>query len=103
MRTKFVRSLGLSGGTLLLQEAVQSRNTGKTLCAAVVLTLLFASSAAASTNTLEGHVVGQEGEPLGGAAVEIQELELTVLTNESGYFKFENLPPRSVTVEATME
>ncbi len=103
MTTRFFHPFGLSGGALLLRTGEQKRDIGKILCAVVLLTLLVASSSAALESTLEGHVVGQEREPLVGAAVKIQELELTVLTSESGYFKFESLPPRSVTVEVTAE
>jgi outer membrane receptor for ferrienterochelin and colicins len=103
MSSRLVLLIGLLVGARPWQKAMQSRNTGKSLCGAVMLMLLVSWSSTTSATTLEGHVVGQEGEPLVGATVKIQELELTILTNESGYFKFENLPSRSVTVEATAE
>jgi outer membrane receptor for ferrienterochelin and colicins len=71
-----------------------------TLCVPLTLT---ATESTTTTCTLEGQVVGQEGEALPGVEVKILELDVTAKTDESGRFVFEGLKPGKVTVEAMEE
>ena len=61
---------------------------------AAVVVLLIAPSAGAQTGaSVSGKVTRDNGEPMAGAAVGIEELKREVRTAEDGSYRFENVPP----------
>ncbi len=63
-----------------------------------VVPVPLATSTAPQSVTLKGRVVDDEGAPVAAATVRIEELFLQTLTDAEGYFGFERLPIRPVTI-----
>lgn len=61
---------------------------------------LFASPLMAATGSIEGTVLsGDDGRPLPGITVTVQEANQSAVTDAAGVFKFDNLTPGSYTVK----
>jgi iron complex outermembrane receptor protein len=74
----------------------------RTACA-VVLSLVFPTGALAQTGFLTGKVTRDTGDPLGGAAVVLEELKREVRTGEDGSYRFDNVPPANYHVSVRAE
>jgi outer membrane receptor for ferrienterochelin and colicins len=55
-------------------------------------------SPAPQGTTVSGKVVDEDGDPVAAVTVRIDELTSQTLTNQEGVFRFENLPPRVLTL-----
>src|SRR5688500_2216632 len=55
------------------------------------------------TNILEGTVTGPDLSPIVGANVSINDLRWSNVTDASGFYRFESLPPSDYIITATME
>jgi hypothetical protein len=64
--------------------------------------LLFSSYLNAQNNSeILGRVLDDNEKPISGAKIKIIELSLEVLSDENGFFKFENITPKTFNISAT--
>jgi iron complex outermembrane receptor protein len=73
------------------------------LGAATVLVVLAGSAWAQPGAFVTGTVTRDNGEPMGGAAVVLEELKREVRTGEDGRYRFENVPPGNYHVSVRAE
>ena len=64
--------------------------------------LLLANVSIMFAQSIKGKVLDENGEPIVGATIIIEELQKAELANEEGKFQFTNLPKRELTVTAQM-
>ena len=67
---------------------------------AAFLALSPAGAAAQATGTIEGRVLARDGEPAPGVEVHIHALGRTVMSRDSGQFRFPDVPARRYALEA---
>lgn len=70
---------------------------------ALVVVLAFASRAAAQAGFIAGKVTRDNGDPMTGAAVVLEELRREVRTADDGTYRFENVPPGAYHVSVRAE
>jgi iron complex outermembrane receptor protein len=78
-------------------------NRSRGALALALSSVVIAAAAAQTAGSLSGKVTRDTGEPMGGAAVVLEELRREVRTSEDGGYTFDNVPPGAYHVSVRAE